>query len=83
MTNERAELDQAAIRNIHMLIDNLPVEHRYPMANALEFLLERLRTQGQIMEFYEETMGQLRLDAQYRQFDLDATRREFDEYKQK
>ena len=60
----------------------LPAEHR----GALEPLVERVKAstkrRRRILSLVQDALSQLRLDMKYLMFDLEATRRERDEYRE-
>jgi len=61
----------------------LPGHHRAVLMKPLEEAMLATSRRKQIMDLLHEALGQLRLDLKYIMFDLEATRRERDEYKQK
>lgn len=65
------------------LIDTLPDEYKQFFQPALERALENIDRRRRILGFIQEALSQLRLDMKYLMFDLDATRRERDEYRRK
>lgn len=64
-------------------IDALPVEHRIKLLPALRRVTESSVRRRRILTLVQEALGQLRLDMKYLVFDLEATRRERDELKEK
>lgn len=64
------------------LIAALPAEYRTPLEPALGRVLEGTRRRRRILNLVQEALSQLRLDMKYLVFDLEATRRERDAYRQ-
>lgn len=61
-------------------IDTLPIEHRIKLLPALRRVTESSVRRRRILTLVQEALSQLRLDMKYLVFDLEATRRERDEY---
>jgi hypothetical protein len=64
-------------------VSHLPAEHRPRVELALFRVLESTKRRRRILNLVQEALGQLRLDMKYLMFDLEATRRERDEYRRK
>lgn len=62
-------------------IEALPAEHRRAFDPIFCRVLESTKRRRRILSLVQEALGQLRLDMKYLVFDLEATRRERDEYK--
>jgi len=62
-------------------IDSLPDEHRIPLEPILARVTESTRRRRRILVLVQDALSQLRLDMKYLLFDLEATRRERDEYR--
>lgn len=60
----------------------LPAPHRELLQPPLERLIHNARQRRATLRALQESLGQLRLDIKYLMFDLEATRRERDEYRQ-
>ncbi len=76
----------AAPREILDLADaiaQLPMEYRLRVESLVNRVLENARRRRRILSLVQDALGQLRLDMKYLTFDLEATRRERDEYRQK
>lgn len=80
---ETQELIPAELNELVDVIENLPEEHRQRVSPTLNKVLESTRRRRQILGLVQEALGQLRLDMKYLMFDLEATRRERDEYREK
>lgn len=64
-------------------IEQLPLEHRIRLLPSLRRVTESSVRRRRILSLVQEALGQLRLDMKYLVFDLEATRRERDEFLQK
>lgn len=62
-------------------ISRLPAEYRGPIEPVLARVLESTRRRRRILALVQEALSQLRLDMKYLVFDLEATRRERDQYR--
>ena len=62
---------------------NLPLEHRQRIEPLFSRVLESTKRRRRILGLVQDALGQLRLDMKYLMFDLEATRRERDEYRRK
>jgi len=62
-------------------IEQLPSDSRAKLAPLLERVLESTVRRRRILNLVQDALGQLRLDMKYLMFDLEATRRERDEYR--
>jgi hypothetical protein len=62
-------------------IDGLPAEQRRTIDAAYQRVADSTRRRQRILALVQEALSQLRLDMKYLLFDLEATRRERDEYK--
>ncbi len=61
----------------------LPVEYRLRVEPLANRVLENAKRRRRILSLVQDALGQLRLDMKYLTFDLEATRRERDDYRQK
>ena len=64
-------------------IESLPVEHRIKLLPSLRRVTESSVRRRRILALVQEALGQLRLDMKYLVFDLEATKRERDEFYEK
>jgi hypothetical protein len=62
-------------------INELPLPYQQQLTPVLGQLKENHRRRRSILQLVNDAMNQLRLDMKYLMFDLEATRRERDEYK--
>lgn len=63
-------------------IESLPPRYRDVVAPALARVVECSTRRRRILNLVQEALSQLRLDMKYLIFDLEATRRERDQYKE-
>lgn len=61
-------------------IESLPIEHRIKLLPHLRRVTESSVRRRRILSLVQEALGQLRLDMKYLVFDLEATKRERDEF---
>ena len=62
-------------------IAELPLLHRQQLERTLNRVVESTKRRRRILTLVQDALGQLRLDMKYLMFDLEATRRERDEYR--
>lgn len=65
------------------VIQQLPAEHRAKVDPLLTRVVDNTRRRRRILSLVQDALGQLRLDMKYLTFDLEATRRERDEYRRR
>ena len=63
------------------LVDDLPSEHRSDLYKALDRLAACLEHRQRMLGYVQDSLNQMSLDLKYLIFDLEATRRERDEYR--
>lgn len=61
-------------------IRKLPADQSRELIPALERVVESTKRRRRILSLVQDALSQLRLDMKYLMFDLEATRRERDEY---
>ena len=64
-------------------IAHLPVEHHAAIEPILNRVVESTKRRRRILALVQDALGQLRLDMKYLAFDLEATRRERDDFRRK
>ena len=64
------------------LIGALPANERSQIEPVLERVVQGTQRRRRILSLVQEALSQLRLDMKYLVFDLEATRRERDDYRQ-
>jgi outer membrane murein-binding lipoprotein Lpp len=73
----------ADVQELASAIERLPAEHRAQIEPVFARVLESTRRRRRILNLVQDALAQLRLDMKYLMFDLEATRRERDEFKRK
>ena len=76
--NEQLPLD---LNDLIAAVQGLPAEHRKELEQPLNRVVEYTRRRRRILNLIQEALSQLRMDMKYLMFDLEATRRERDSYK--
>lgn len=71
----------ADLTHLVSLVAGLPAEHRGEIEEVLGRVVESTKRRRRILTLVQEALSQLRLDMKYLVFDLEATRRERDQYK--
>lgn len=71
----------ADILELAAACEALPAEHRQRLQPLLCQVLESTRRRRRILTLVQDALSQLRLDMKYLMFDLEATRRERDDYR--
>lgn len=64
-------------------VNALPARYRESLQPSLSRVVECSTRRRRILNLVQEALSQLRLDMKYLVFDLEATRRERDEYRQR
>ena len=72
----------ADLLELTQAIESLPIEQRIRLLPSLRRVTESSIRRRRILTLVQEALGQLRLDMKYLVFDLEATRRERDEFQQ-
>jgi len=62
-------------------IQSLPEQHRNELTQPLNRVVEYTKRRRRILNLIQEALSQLRMDMKYLMFDLEATRRERDDFK--
>ena len=71
----------AEIAELVAAVRGLPGAAQTQIAPQLERVVESTRRRRRILTLVQDALSQLRLDMKYLMFDLEATRRERDEYR--
>ena len=74
------ELPQDII-DLSAAIERLPAEFADQLRPALNRVVDSTRRRRRILHLVQDALSQLRLDMKYLLFDLEATRRERDDYR--
>lgn len=69
------------IIELAQVLQQLPLEQRLAVEPVFARVVESTKRRRRILNLVQDALGQLRLDMKYLMFDLEATRRERDEYK--
>ena len=64
-------------------VGQLPPEHRERIDPVLARVIDSTKRRRRILSLVQDALSQLRLDMKYLAFDLEATRRERDNYRSK
>lgn len=70
------------LQELAAAIEALPLHYRASIEPVLNRVVEGTKRRRRILTLVQEALSQLRLDMKYLVFDLEATRRERDAYKQ-
>jgi hypothetical protein len=71
------------IAELGVALAALPAEYRQSLDPLFAQVTESARRRRRILNLVQDALSQLRLDMKYLMFDLEATRRERDEYRRK
>jgi hypothetical protein len=69
------------IAELVAVVDELPAELRAQISPAMDRVVQTTKRRRRILNLVQEALSQLRLDMKYLVFDLEATRRERDDYR--
>jgi hypothetical protein len=73
----------ADLTELALVLSHLPSEHRELIEPIFSRVVEGTKRRRRILSLVQDALSQLRLDMKYLMFDLEATRRERDEYRRK
>jgi hypothetical protein len=73
----------ADVQRLIAVVQALPEEYSGEVSAALDRVVESTKRRRRILTLVQDALSQLRLDMKYLMFDLEATRRERDEYQAK
>ena len=81
--SEKAEIQEvpAEVSDLTAAVERLPREFREGIEPLLSRVVESTRRRRRILGLVQDALSQLRLDMKYLVFDLEATRRERDDYR--
>ena len=71
----------ADLEELVQAVDSLPAAYQQLMEPILERVVESTYQRRRILTLIRQSMNQLKFDVKYLVFDLEATRRERDEYR--
>ena len=72
----------ADLNELSTLVAGLSPEHRHNIEPVLARVIESTKRRRRILGLVQDALSQLRLDMKYLVFDLEATRRERDNFRQ-
>ena len=81
-THKSSDETPVELKEMIKAIDSLPSRYRDAVAPSVQRVLECSARRRRILNLVQEALSQLRLDMKYLIFDLEATRRERDQYKE-
>ncbi len=73
----------ADLQRLVVAVQALPEQYSSEVVVALERVVESTKRRRRILTLVQDALSQLRLDMKYLMFDLEATRRERDDYQAK
>jgi hypothetical protein len=77
---ELAEIPKE-ILDLAAAVQELPEEHRGRIESFVHAVVESSKRRRRILTLVQDALSQLRVDMKYLMFDLEATRRERDDYR--
>ena len=80
-TNAVTEQLPLDLNDLISAVQGLPQEYQDQLAQPMNRVVEYTRRRRRILNLIQEALSQLRMDMKYLMFDLEATRRERDSYK--
>ncbi len=83
VVKSETELLPAELAELGQALAKLPPEQRAQVELVFGRVVESTKRRRRILTLVQDALSQLRLDMKYLMFDLEATRRERDEYRQK
>jgi len=81
--NDQAPNLSSELRNLAATVATLPAPYSVIVGSKMQAVIDSHRRRTKILTLIQDALGQLRLDMKYLVFDLEATRRERDNYKQR
>ncbi len=80
-TADKTDVLPADLLRLAEAVKSLPESHLVVIEPLLSRVLESTKRRRRILSLVQDALSQLRLDMKYLMFDLEATRRERDEYR--
>jgi hypothetical protein len=71
----------ADLQKLALALHSLPDQYAGQVAPLVDAVIESTKRRRRILSLVQDALSQLRLDMKYLMFDLEATRRERDEYR--
>jgi len=78
-----AEQIPADLQKLAIALHHIPDQYAAQLAPLVDAVIESTKRRRRILTLVQDALGQLRLDMKYLMFDLEATRRERDDYRLK
>lgn len=82
-TNNTTDDIPQEILDLAVALRHIPSEYRSQVEPALIRVVESAKRRRRILGLVQDALSQLRLDMKYLAFDLEATRRERDDYRRR
>ncbi|MGY8747881.1 MAG: transcriptional regulator [Pirellulales bacterium] len=79
--NTNSEQLPMDLNDLISAVQTLPEQYRLDLERPLNRVIDYTRRRRRILNLIQEALSQLRMDMKYLMFDLEATRRERDTYK--
>jgi hypothetical protein len=73
----------ADLQKLVVALSTIPEQNAAQLAPLVDAIVESTKRRRRILSLVQDALSQLRLDMKYLMFDLEATRRERDEYRLK
>ena len=80
-TKTQTEQIPADLQKLTVALNDLPEKYAVEIAPLVDAVVESTKRRRRILSLVQDALSQLRLDMKYLMFDLEATRRERDEYR--
>ncbi|MEL6896424.1 MAG: transcriptional regulator [Planctomycetota bacterium] len=80
--NNAPEEMPVELQELLQAVDRLPAAYRDSLQPAIQRVMDCSTRRRRILNLVQEALSQLRLDMKYLIFDLEATRRERDQYRE-
>lgn len=81
-SNARKDELPKDVLDLIQAVEHLPTEQRMMLKPVVDRVAENTKRRRRILSLVQEALSQLRLDMKYLVFDLEATRRERDAYRE-
>ena len=82
-TKPQTEQVPADLQKLSVAVSTLPEQYATQLAPLVDAAIESTKRRRRILTLVQDALSQLRLDMKYLMFDLEATRRERDDYRYK
>ena len=82
-SNDKVSQLPSEVEELLAAIEALPADHRQRIQPIAKRVVASTNRRRRILSLVQDALSQLRLDMKYLLFDLEATRRERDEYRER